>query len=129
MSSPETTISGLVVAVQYKQVGQKETPLRTVVVECGGGQYPSPVPVEFFGADMAKEAEPINEGDAVEIECYVNGRAWNDRHFVSVRARKIGYVQACAPGPIDGVTDSEREPQPVGAGVAETDDQDSDLPF
>jgi hypothetical protein len=127
MQRPETTISGRVVAITpEKRVGSKQTPLRTVVIDWGD-KYPSPTPIEVYGAEGCAQLGNVAVGDNLTVDCYVTGRAWNDRYFATVRAvtiicddpAMVGVTEPQAP-----MTPTAREPLPESPTSAA-----DDLPF
>lgn len=118
MASPTTQVSGEIVDMFTKTVGANAVPITTVVLD-EGGKYPSPIPVEFYGTDQSEWAEGLAVGASLNVDCYVNGRAWKNprtgdmQYFVSLRATKqkvdesdrdqrpASEQPASGPGPVD----------------------------
>ena len=53
-----------------------------------GGQYPKSVPFKLFG-NAISHLEPFQVGDNVKVSYEPEGRAWEDKWFVELRAYAI----------------------------------------
>ena len=102
-----------------------------VVINDKDKKFPQEIAVQFT-RDMVNKLSEYREGDHVTVSFAIQGREWNDRHFVDLkairieRAKKLGgesYVGQPAPAPAN-----EAAPTTPGAPTPPQQQYD-ELPF
>lgn len=75
-----------------------------VVINDKDKKFPQEIAVQFT-RDMVNKLSEYREGDHVTVTFAIQGREWNDRHFVDLkairieRAKKLGGESYVAPAP------------------------------
>lgn len=110
---------------ETKSYGQKGFRKRLVVLEQDKDRFTNYVPVEFI-QDGCDSVDGLNLGDEVEIEYRLSGRKWQRdansdvKYFVNVQA--LSYTTLSGSGPA-------ADPEAVNKELAQTDQDDDDVPF
>lgn len=102
-----------------------------VVINDKDKKFPQEIAVQFT-RDMVNKLSEYREGDHVTVSFAIQGREWNDRHFVDLkairieRAKKLGgesYVGQPAPA------QAPVAPPPAAPAPQQTQQQYDELPF
>ena len=113
-------IEGKVIKIGETQEFASGFTKRELVVETEPGDYPQELPIEFF-KEKGDILDGLKVGQDVAVECNLKGRAWEDRHFLSLVAWKMASGADAAPVEAD-----EWKPTGPHTPVAEAD---GNLPF
>ena len=91
---------------------------RDFVVETDG-QYPKPIKLELTN-DKCGLLDAYNEGAKIKVHFNLDGREWNGKYFVNLKAWKIDRV---------GSSETHTTPNAPPNPIAEMTPADDDLPF
>ena len=93
----QTTLRGVVRHVTPAQTrGKSSYEFRVLRLALDGNpKYPQYAEAEAGGRDMAL-LDGVGVGDLVEADCWVNGREWNDKCFVTLKLRAVRDVSGRA---------------------------------
>jgi hypothetical protein len=64
-----------------------------MILKQEGVEYDADVPIEFIQDKGIVLVEGLKVGSAYEIDINISGRAWKDRHFVSLKAWKVSKIE------------------------------------
>lgn len=103
-----------------------------VVINDKDKKFPQEIAVQFM-RDMVNKLAEYHEGDHVTVTFAIQGREWNDRHFVDLkairieRAKKLGGESYVAPVP--NPRPPELTAQPPAPPPQQQQQQYDELPF
>ena len=117
-------VKGQVHDVLTKEVGQKNTTIKTVVIDLKSDYNPY-LPIDFIGKSL-EAAEGVKKGDQVAVSVNLGGREWQGKYFPNIGGWKLEITsssQSSSPQPV------EANGLPKGTGFEQTPDEEDDLPF
>ena len=82
-------LKGTIIEIKEVQVISEKFKKQEVILKQEGVEYDSDVPIEFIQDKGIVLVEGLKVGSAYEIDINISGRAWKDRHFVSLKAWKV----------------------------------------
>tara|TARA_R110000822_G_scaffold50692_1_gene132275 strand:- start:14 stop:346 length:333 start_codon:yes stop_codon:yes gene_type:complete len=89
-------LKGIITAIKEVQVISEKFKKQEVILNQAGVEYDAEVPVEFVQDKGIELVQSLKVGSSYEIEINVSGRAWKDRHFVSLKGWKVKELEASA---------------------------------
>lgn len=117
----KATVVGTIKLIGDTQTFDSGFSKREVVIT-SSGQYPKDIKVEFT-KEKCMILDNYQVGQAVEVECNINGSEYNGKYYVSLVAWKINASSTDAPTP---TPQPIATPSALGMGVS---DEPDDLPF
>ena len=87
-------LKGQVIKIKEVQVISEKFKKQEVILKQEGVEYDADIPVEFIQDKGIELVKGLEVGHTYEIDINISGRAWNDRHFVSLKAWKVAKVEA-----------------------------------
>ena len=87
-------LRGQVVSIKEVQVISDKFKKQEVILKQEGVEYDADVPIEFIQDKGIELVKGLKVGSSYEIDINVSGRAWKDRHFVSLKAWKVAGVES-----------------------------------
>ena len=108
-------LRGKVLAIKEVQVISDKFKKQEVILKQEGVEYDSDVPIEFIQDKGIELVRGLKVGSSYDIDINISGRAWNDRHFVSLKAWKVNSLDS--------------EPQEDYSQAPTSSIKDGDMPF
>jgi len=118
-------LRGEVVSIKEVQVISEKFKKQEVILKQEGVEYDAEVPIEFIQDKGIGLVKGLKVGSSYEIDINVSGRAWNDRHFVSLKAWKV----ACVDGGEQSSPEGEYNIERPDAIKPTSSIKDNDFPF
>lgn len=87
-------LKGSVVEIKEVQVISDKFKKQEVILKQEGVEYDADVPIEFIQDKGIELVKGLKVGSSYEIDINISGRAWKDRHFVSLKAWKVSAVES-----------------------------------
>ena len=120
----KATVVGTIKIIGDTQTFDSGFSKREVVITTSG-QYPKDIKVEFT-KEKCMILDNYKEGQAVEVECNINGSEYNNKYYVALMAWKINASSTeAAPKPYQAPTQQE----PIIHPPTLTPEEEDDLPF
>ena len=101
-------VKGTVTTIKDVQVISDKFKKQEIILKQEGVEYDAEIPIEFIQDKGIELVKGLKVGSSYEMDINISGRAWKDRHFVSLKAWKV----------------KELEVSPTSA-----DQPDGDMPF
>ncbi|MDG1859915.1 MAG: DUF3127 domain-containing protein [Emcibacteraceae bacterium] len=86
-------VKGSVVEIKEVQVISDKFKKQEVILKQEGVEYDADIPIEFIQDKGIELVSGLKVGSSYEIDINISGRAWKDRHFVSLKAWKVSAVE------------------------------------
>jgi hypothetical protein len=86
-------VKGTVLQVKEVQVISDKFKKQEVILKQEGVEYDADIPIEFIQDKGIELVKGLKVGSSYEIDINISGRAWKDRHFVSLKAWKVAKVE------------------------------------
>ena len=92
------TIKGRVTVIKEEQTFGSGFNKREFVISDEADKYPQEIQFETV-KDKTELVAKLNLGDLVEIEFVINGREYNGKHYVNLKALQITVLESANPAP------------------------------
>jgi len=92
------TIKGRVTVIKDEQTFGSGFNKREFVISDEADKYPQEIQFETV-KDKTELVAKLNLGDLVEIEFVINGREYNGKHYVNLKALQITVLESANPAP------------------------------
>lgn len=86
-------LKGTVLQIKEVQVISEKFKKQEIILKQDGVEYDADVPVEFIQDKGIELVKGLDVGHTYEIDINISGRAWKDRHFVSLKGWKVAKVE------------------------------------
>ena len=87
-------LTGIITAIKEVQVISEKFKKQEVILKQAGVEYDAEVPVEFVQDKGIELVQSLKVGGSYEIDINIAGRAWEKKHFVSLKGWKVKELDA-----------------------------------
>ena len=87
-------LTGIITAIKEVQVISEKFKKQEVILKQAGVEYDAEVPVEFVQDKGIELVQSLKVGSSYEIDINIAGRAWENRHFVSLKGWKVKELES-----------------------------------
>lgn len=86
-------VKGTVTTIKDIQVISDKFKKQEVILKQEGVEYDAEIPIEFIQDKGLELVKGLKVGSSYEMDINISGRAWKDRHFVSLKAWKVKELE------------------------------------